>query len=236
MEQLLIINFESSGPHYVKVNRCGAVINVFDLNHNLTKNISLANLPLDNSGQFGDILYLSENLFNVDNKIEFMYCINNNLTQVYNEDGTLLFNDNSAPLIRINIPTQQLPIYNTPNGTKMILSCTNGQAKVFGLGGALSTAIHNATENVLNGKSYNSIPFPNPANQAVTIKFKLPNHVEQAELIIHSMTGVEIKRFTVYRNENEKQISTEELTPGIYYYGFEVENVITQGNKIVIIR
>jgi hypothetical protein len=75
--QLMIINFEISGKQYVKINRQGKLISIYNLNHSLLKNISLTDFPTNAPyGTIGDILYFSENLFNTDSKIEFMYCLN----------------------------------------------------------------------------------------------------------------------------------------------------------------
>ncbi len=144
--QLMIIDFALSGYQYVKINRCGKCIGIYNMSHALVKTISLANVPADSViyNQVGDILYLSQNLFSTDSKIDFMYCFEYSesgntihITDIYNEDAVLIFSDTSYPAIRANFEQQQLPIYNTPEGAKMILSCANGQAKVFSLPGKL---------------------------------------------------------------------------------------------------
>ena len=63
LSQLMMVKFEVSGERYVKINRCGKYIKLYDLSHSLVKTISIASLPTD-GGTIGPILYLSEKLFN----------------------------------------------------------------------------------------------------------------------------------------------------------------------------
>src|SRR5687767_7410167 len=146
ISQLLMVDLEVSGEQYIKVNRCGESLNIYDLDHTLQQSISLATLPTSD-GFLGYFMYFSENLFNTDSKMEFMYIVTSPTfaTYIYDEDLNLLFSEPGAPMIMITSPCQQFPIYNTSAGTKMILSYPNGEAKVFGLGGILTTAIQEST-------------------------------------------------------------------------------------------
>jgi hypothetical protein len=239
--QLMIVNFEVSGERYVRVNRCGSgSIDIYDMNHTLTKRISLTSVPRNPPyNQIGAILYLSQNLFNTDPKIEFMYVSDSTVfstTKVYNEDGTLLFTSNGVPNIIANIHLQQYPIYNTTVGTKMILSYENGQAKVFGLAGELTTAIQVANDELKNQKSLISNPYPNPTKLSSTIEFKLPKEINEGEIVFYNLQGMEIKRFLVNGTMDSLVVSTAELTAGTYYYQLQTSNSTTEGKKLVVIK
>lgn len=242
--QLMIVKFEVSGEQYVKINRCGKMIGIYDMNHALIKNISLAGVPMNFQNIVGDVLYLSEKLFNTDTKKEFMYCYTytdnfgngQNVTNIYNEDGMLIFADTSSPLIRINVPLQQYPIYNTSFGTKMILSCTNGQARVFSLVGTLSTAIQTANENLVQQRSLISNPYPNPTNQFTTVDYKLPDNINQGEIVFYNLQGLEIKRFIVDRAFNSLLISTTDISAGTYYYQLQTTTNNSAGKKLVVVK
>ena len=167
VEQLLVVDFEVSGNQYVKINRCGQVIDVYNMSHSLVKTITLTSML--SSHPMGDVLYLSQHLFNTDSLIEFMFTLPPNYTGIYNENGVLLFSDTSAPLIHVNYPLQQYPIYNTSVGTKMILSCRNGQAKVFGLAGTLTTAIDRSSHTFAGNmgmptQTPRQVPLPYPTH------------------------------------------------------------------------
>jgi type IX secretion system substrate protein len=240
LEQLMMVNFEVEGYQYVKINRCGKVMNIYDMTHSLVKTISLASVPLESSGSMGDFIYLSEHLFNTDPAIEFMYVYNVTVggngcyyTIIYNDAGTTIFSDTGAALIHGNFEQQQLPIYNTPNGTKMILSYCNGQAKVFGLGGTLSTRIEgvNHTANIGLGNAY-----PNPTANTTTIPYTLPQGTTQGELVFYNVQGVEVKRFKVDNTFSTLLISTTDIPSGTYYYQLLINGNASAAKKMVVVK
>lgn len=242
--QLMIIKFEVSGEHYVKINRAGKALLVYDLNHSLVKNISLANCPIGTGYFLGDFLYLSEQLFNTDSQMEFMYCYpftdsqgnGQYVTNVYNESGAILFTDTAWPAIRPNYEQQQYPIYNTSQGTKMILSCFNGHAKVYGLSGTLTTSIQIANNNLIPASNFVSNPLPNPTNQNTTIDYKLPDSANQGEIVFYNQQGTEIKRFKVDRTFDSLLISTTDIPAGTYFYQLLTGSNVITGKKLVVIK
>ncbi|MBC8046683.1 MAG: hypothetical protein H7Y00_07805 [Fimbriimonadaceae bacterium] len=144
--QLMYVNFELSGERYIVIDRWEKEIRFYDMSHVLLSTVSIEDFPVDYYGSMGDFLYFSQNLFDTDDKIEFMYVTRipsseEYYTGIYKEDGTLIFSENAGPFIRLTIPTQQYPIYNTSAGTKMILSYTDKHATVFGLPGTLVSEI-----------------------------------------------------------------------------------------------
>ena len=69
------------------------------------------------------------------------YPYNKGATKIVKENGVVIFADTGAAVVRATWPMQQWPIYSTAQGTKMILSYTTRQAKVFSLPGTLTTDI-----------------------------------------------------------------------------------------------
>ncbi len=242
--QLMMINFAVSGDLYVKVNRQGMCINIYDLNHTLLKTISLASLP-QCFGALGDILYISQNLFTTDSKMAFMY-INSScgpsspyeITDIVNEDGSVIFSDTGGADIRTNIPVQQLPVYNTSKGTIMILSYRNGQAKVFNLPGTLSSCCN--TENIISlaiqRQSGVSNAYPNPNNGSTQIDYTLPQGVNEGEIVFYNLMGNEVKSFKVDRTFNTLLISTKDIAAGTYYYQLQTAGESSGGKKMVVIK
>jgi hypothetical protein len=240
--QLTIVNFEVSGDHYVNINKWGKYISIYDMNHALTKTISLAGLPMNTSGNtLGDIMYLSEHLFNTDSKIEFMYVkdggsLSSCFTGIYNESGVLLFSDTASPAEHLNIPFQQVPIYNSTTGTKMILSYSNGHAKVFGLGGTLTTGIEHANQSILDSRGKISNPYPNPTNASTVVDYKLPDGINEGTIIFYDLQGNEVKRFRVDRTFSSLLISTSDISAGTYYYQLQTSGNNSPGKKLVVIK
>ena len=109
-DQLMMVNFEVSGNQYVKINRHGQKICIYNVSHTLVQTINLSWFPKISVGN-NAILYFSEHLFNLDSKKEFMYVSQMSslyTTGIYNEDGVLLFSDTGAATIMSNIPLPQV--------------------------------------------------------------------------------------------------------------------------------
>jgi hypothetical protein len=242
--QLMKINFTVSGERYVNINRWGKSIEIYNMSHALVKTISLASLPGNCSSPsvISDILYLSENLFSTDSKIAFMYlynygCTSPPVTQIYNEDGVLLFSDTGYALVRIAFQLQQYPIYNSTQGAKMILSYRNMQAKVFSLPGTLTVGIQEANNNLIAMQTGNvSNAYPNPNNGSVKIDYTLPPGVNVGEIVFYNLMGNEIKRFKVDRTFNTLLISTKDIAAGTYYYQLQTTGESSGGKKMVVIK
>lgn len=238
MDQLMIINFEISGERYVRINRHGKTICIYDMNHSLIKTIDFSSFPqASTANNYLTILYFSENLFDTDSGTEFMYIANTGTpyTGIYNDDGSLIFSDNCAPLTPASWPPQQYPIYNTSNGTKMILSYQNMNAKVFSLPGILSTSIENTNNNLLSQNSISNA-YPNPSLNSTQIDYALPNGTNQGEIVFYNIQGKEVKRFKVDNTFNSLIISTSDLSTGTYYYQLQTTGQSSAGKKMVVIK
>jgi hypothetical protein len=244
--QLMIVNFEISGYKYVKINRNLDEIQIYSMSHSLIKVISYASFP-QACNAVPNILYLSEQLFDTDNAIEFMYVITDcpgvTKTYIYKEDGTLLFSDIASPSILLNFEQQQYPIYNTNQGTKMILSYSNGQAKVFNLPGSLlcnNPCNNSLTTGINSSEIKNNIllsnPHPNPAISSTTIDYTLPENVQKGEIVFYDVRGVEIKRFSVDKTFSSLLISTNDIAAGTYYYQLQIIGTVAAAKKLVIIK
>jgi hypothetical protein len=236
--QLMVIKFEVSGEQYVNINKYGKYISIYNMNHSFVKNISYASFPQPASAS---ILYLSEQLFNTDPAIEFMYCSadisGNGTTSIYKEDGTLLFYADSAyPLITVNVPDQQYPIYNTSVGTKMILSYKDGHANVFSLAGTLTTAIDRANTQLVGNGAMLANPRPNPTANTTTIDYTLPQNTNQAELVFYNTQGTEVKRFKVDNTFSSLLISTTDIAAGTYYYSLQIAGNPSAAKKMVVVK
>ena len=239
--QPLMVNLELDGHKYVFIDRVNNQLDFYDINHAYWKTISYANATNNNnSGYDESMLYISQNLFDLDNEIEFMYVsISTGVspvqyyTEVVNEDGTILFSEQGAPWVKLNIPMQQYPIYNTPNGTKLILSMTNGDANVYSLPGTLSSTI------IPNGFKLSSNmgdPFPNPSSGKITIPYDLPEDSKNGEIVIYDVWGNQLKIYQVGKHFNSISLSTSELSPGNYFYQLKTDNGIVGTKKVIVVN
>lgn len=239
LSQLMIVKFENSGEQYVKINTCGSLMSIYDMNHALVKHISLSGLLKSSTNQLGDLLYLSENLFDTDSGIEFMYVTRQNSfynTRIYDEDGTILFSDNGAPIVKVNFHLQQFPIYNTSVGTKMMLSYENGQVKVFSLPGKLTTELKNNKNNLLTQDGLVTNLYPNPVINTSRVDYELPEGINQGELVFYNSHGNEVKRFKVDKTFDHLIISTQDLSAGTYLYQLQTSTHHSESKKVVVIK
>ena len=243
LNQLMIVDFEVSGPLYVNINRWGKIIQIYNLNHSLNRTISLSNLPLGNSPYLGYILYLSETLFNTDSLIEFMYCTSFNdtngnaqfLTNIYNEKSVLLFTDTALAAVDPTYPMQQYPIYNTPLGTKMILSKTNGQAQVWGLQGTLPAGLQEVMQQQIQNGKFSNL-YPNPSNGSVTIQYQLPPGEHSGEIVLYNTRGAELKRYKVDDTFTDLILDNSTLQSGTYFYQLITNSGVVGIKKMVVIK
>lgn len=226
LQQLYMIKLEVDSAKYVHVDRNNKVVNFYNLDHTLWKTISFSLATDLNSGANAmDIMYISQHLFDTDDEIEFLYSdqfgSGSAVTQIVNEDGTILFTaNNEAPVVKMNAPQAQLPIYNTSAGTKMILSNTNGDSKVYGLPGTLSSIVPISTES----QNMGFLIYPNPSNSTFKISTK-NSAIKKIQISDENGKTIKIIEFSSVLN-NEIDIST--LSVGIYF----VQLIDTKGELI----
>lgn len=239
VSQLMILDLEQSGERIININRCDMAMEIYDINHNPVSTIDLSGLPMNTGNFLGDILYISENLFDTDPDLEFMYIVqdtNYYLTKIYNHDGTELFSENGVAWIKPNFHQQQYPIYNTSEGTKLILSYQNGDAKVFGLTGTLSSGVYKQNQEQLDELNALSGAYPNPTNNSFRINYNLPPGTIHADIILYDIQGKEINRYPAKGTSGTIEIPTSGLAQGSYYYQLQSPNLKTGGRNITVVH
>jgi len=115
----------------------------------------------------------------------------------------------------------------------MILSYSYGYAKVFDLGGTLSTAVDrvNHPANTGLGNAY-----PNPTANTTTIPYTLPQGTNQGELVFYNVQGIEVKRFKVDNTFSTLLISTTDIPSGTYYYQLLINGNASAAKKMVVVK
>jgi len=248
-----LVHLEIDGDKYVCIDRVAQTMTFYNLNHTLFTSINYSNVYTgiydygtapDFDKLFSSILYISQSLFECDREIEFMYTTNHYnyedttyraITQIVKQDGSIIFSDSAAPLVQATYHNQYYPIYNTSNGTKMILSNVNGSIEIFNLCGTFTQSI--AENNILSEESnLISNPYPNPAMDYTKIDYELPDGIKEGEIIFFNLQGNEVKRFRVDRTFNTIFISTSDITAGTYYYQLQTTGQNSDGKKLIVIK
>jgi hypothetical protein len=238
-----LVNLGNSNYKYYFVDKGNSQITLYNLNHTVYKSITI---PI--GGTKYHIAYLSNSLFDCDTTdVEYMlttsYINTATYTRIYDENGTLLFNENSSvsieckPLCSGTITSfPKEVIFNTPNGTKMILGYTDGSTKIYGLCGTLSTVSIKDVNNLNESELQLFDAYPNPSSNNVRIDYNLPKDVDEGEILIFSIQGKLIKKYRVDQQFNHITISNNELSTGTYYYQLKTSLGITESKKMIKIQ
>ncbi len=233
----------SSGVKYVQqVGGKPYVINVYNKDHSLFKNISL---PVDSGFQMY-IELISDKLFNLDDSIEILTrLIQNNFppsktvynVKIFDEGGTAIFSRDSASCVNSvsGFEGSSSLIVKFGTESKLILQAigANGSAVsnlVYSLPGALPQMVK---PNQKDDQLANA--FPNPSSGAVTIPYALPANVQTGEIAFYDISGRELKRFKVSNQFNTLELENEFQT-GTYFYNLITEKSASEARKMIIIK
>jgi hypothetical protein len=240
---LYIVNLEVAGQKYCWRDWAGSRVVLYNLDHSLFKSMALPTVSYQTNYQ-RSILYVSQNLFDcTEDYIEYIYHYVHapsyqNSIVIVNEFGTIIFNgDSLAPMVQLNMPQTQQPIYNTPLGTKMILSGIRDSvigAFVYDLCGTLSTSsepIGLSPEDISALSAY-----PNPSSNQTTISYQFPPDINEGEIILYDMSGAEAKRYRVDSMFSNILLDNSALKSGTYFYQFTASGNIIGTKKMVVVK
>ncbi len=250
-----------SGYKYSKYEPDSYRLTLYNLDHSVFKtvNINIGSI-MDTSillfNRYNGISYISENLFDLDNEVEFLLdlVIDDTafsffpIVAVINEDGNPIFTAKPAStsdILNERYGIAKPPITNTSNGAKMILNRGfNGDTiEVYSLPGSIpcdTICGGVGTGKVeLSGKtntSQISNSYPNPTNGVTTIHYKLPPGVNEGEIVFYNLQGIEVKRYKVDRTFNNLQLDASALSSGAYLYHLITSNNPTSAKKMIVIK
>ena len=218
--KILGVNLSNSGFKYAVVNEATFQIVLYNSDHSIFKTMPFGG---SSSSNVLSVWYISENTFDTDNGVEFLVTYGfwydgNALTRVYNEDGTVLFEQTgqSPVWVNENSPHDEIKaIFSTPTGTKLILnSSVDSASKIYSLPGSVPLAL-NEIPNV--NQDYDIRLFPNPAkNNKISIAYTLPENVKIGKVNIYNTVGQIVKTFDVDNNFSTIELNTENLASGTY--------------------
>lgn len=212
---------------------------IYNLDHSVYKTI---NLSIPNNMYLYDIKYVSQDLFDDDSKIELLYVYYEYIatsstegyykyyTKVINEDGTTLINQSNAiysDIKEVNDNEYRLFIYSYdysswPYNTNTYIYSFDGYPNVL-----KSEDI--SARSISIGDAY-----PNPAQDFVKLPYSLESSVASAQLVIHHITGEQIKSFEIDQQFSFLKVTTNNFHSGQYVYYIESNGQRTEGGKFLI--
>ncbi|MBD2768397.1 T9SS type A sorting domain-containing protein [Hymenobacter sp. BT664] len=183
---------------------------------------------------------VTDKLFNQDGALEYVAFYNDvdpttfvekDVMRVWNESGGLLAAGDTAEFAQF---------YNTPTGTKMLISGATRTSSIFGggpyievtrvyaLGGTytpLRTQV-GATEALAQ-------PYPNPTNELI----QLPYAIAQGQvgtLRVLDAAGRVVVHYQVDNHTNHLLLRTDRLPAGVYTYTIETTSGVSAGRRFVV--
>ncbi len=230
-----MVKLSNSGMKYQWVDVSTGELKLYNLDHSLFKRMTFPVLPNGTNTEVGNV---SETTFDLDANIEFMvyYQDDNNwansVTKIIDESGAVLLNATSETPSINTYDGIYGAIFNTPNGTKMILdNHSDNAAKVYSLPGTLiATAIK--TPNYMNEDFLKS--YPNPAKNYIYLAYTFPPNIREAQVSIYNIQGQLVKTYTIDNNYQELLIDTQEFSNGTYLCQIQSSDIKIASTKFIV--
>jgi len=194
---------------YVYSTATTGQVRIYNLNHSVYRQV---NVTVPSGALVDAITYVSDRLFNTNAGLEFVLNLRNVSTSVYN--GMRIIDENGTVLLARDTTSYPL-IYNTPNGTKMLVTYYNngaGSSKIYALGGTL-TALKVAS----SATAADALPYPNPTAANIQLPYTVAAG-QVAHLIVRDATGRQVASYRVDNTFDHLLFSARGLSPGVYFY------------------
>lgn len=157
-----MIELEKEGYKYMEYDESSVALNLYNLDHSLYKTISFDNLPSDSTSFYLEVRNVSQNLFNLNDDIDLLFeyyyqdknyksyyfvkaITENNDVLLFVEDATLGFDNNM---------NDGQVLFNTAEGVKLHVLCSDTIAKVYSLPGELGSESNQSTLSLANDTLY----------------------------------------------------------------------------------
>jgi hypothetical protein len=100
------------------------------------------------------------------------------------------------------------------------------------------TVVYNATASGIeeSGKADGSISnaYPNPASSLVSVKYDMNQFANNGKIVFYDMLGKKVKDVELTEKQGLAKINVADLTAGLYFYTFVIDDKTIATKKIVI--
>ncbi len=202
----------SNGIQYLSYDKNTHSVTLYNTDYSVYKSVAIDYMP-DHLPSFA---CMSDKLFNTDSKIEFIAIVGdgftNNSMKLYSEEGSVIKNFGNkyyAHTISAYGVTK-LRVYNfTYDANYNPISYTD---EIYSVPGSATVQVNDMT-------FPEHLPFPNPANQTISLPYTLePN--QHSELNIYNLKGQLLDKKHIDSNFNNILLNVEGYQPGIYIYEY----------------
>lgn len=218
---------ENDGYKYIGINETTKNAEFYNEDHSLWMSVktnipgiaTITKLPF----------YASRNLFNADNKLEFIVLYGDAqypVAAIYNEDGLLLQQFNNAISYEIKRAggSWKLLVQTHPVGGSGII-----YTDVYSLPGQYTGVSKPGKDAELSSNIY-----PNPMDDAATISYSLPYGVSTGNIQVYNTNGVLMRSYQVSNQFQNIKVQRGELPPGMYVYKISAQGIDSESRQFII--
>ena len=224
-----MVKFSSVGYKYVMMDDVNKQVGIYNLNHTLYKMINVPQYTGISTNM--DINWVSDNLFNSDNLIEYVVYYSNDHYDVVNENGVVINSVSGYGSGEVFVDGM--------DNHKLILHYSS-TTFVYDLPGSLpcmpTCGLLNVKPPAQSPYSLLSPPVPNPSSGEVTVNYILPASSMDGTITLFNSLGQQVEQYNVMNSDRSLIIKTTNLVPGNYYYQLKTGSIISDVRKLTVIK
>lgn len=230
------VNLPTLGYKYYAMDVYNNQCIVYNTNYTIYKQISI---PVPSGYYLIDIQYLTEDLFNTDPKLEFLYVIYKyDSTLGYGMYSTRIMSEDGVQLLQVDGGGYSV-VYPAAQGSKLFvwmydfsLSAYSTATRVYNLPGSYTTG-----SGLPGGETRPTMQaWPNPAREFIYLPISENTNGTPISVSLIAPDGKQIP-VTNFRLENQLiNLPTSGIAPGTYYYRIKNSERVISSGKILITR
>lgn len=244
-KNLALTKFQISGYKYTQLDAANSKIYVYNTNHSLYKTISIPSL----GNQIQYISYLSENLFDLDNQMEYALVTAATPSSaakfyLFEENGTqTMFKDSASLSISFSSAFQNSDgIYFDGTNVKMRLTVgsnpQNARAEIYTLPGSIpcyacSSGTLTGVQQNTNSEPSNALFYPNPVEDQLKLHYQLPKEAKYASIKVTDIEGKLVEEFEITPSFDYLLLPSN-YNNGLYLYTLIVDGKVVKTEKILL--
>jgi len=230
------VNLPTLGYKYYAMDAINNQCIIYNTDYTIFKQISI---PVPSGYYLVDIQYVSENLFNTDPKLEFLYVIYKyDTTLGYGLYSTRIMNETGTQLLQVDGGGYSV-VYPAAQGSKLFvwmydcsISLYSVGTRVYSLPGSYASSNENGPEN--DGSSL--LPWPNPARDYVLLPIPPSAGQGNVNVSLIDQEGKVIQKYHPSVEGNLINLPTTGLAPGTYYYRITRNATVLNSGKLLIAK
>ncbi|MGC8866213.1 MAG: T9SS type A sorting domain-containing protein [Bacteroidales bacterium] len=228
------VNLPTLGYKYYAMDAYNNKCIIYNTNYSIYKQVSI---PVPAGYYLVDLQYLTENLFNTDSKLEFLYVIYKyDSTLGYGMYSTRVMSEDGAQLLQVDGGGYSV-VYPAAQGSKLFVWMYDFSLSVY----STATRVYSLPGSYIAGSG---IPgddinpamqaWPNPAREFILLP--IPENAYGTPLSV-SLVAPDGKKIPIsnFRVENQLiNLPTSGIAPGTYFYRISNGSRILNSGKIII--